>query len=174
MELCMYPLSVSALSYHCIKYVSIYPLKNLSLKETSPTPSFARYINSQSILTLIFELLQSNDILIITNKTNRLLKYQATFFWQPWLKLGVGLFPFSTVKLSYLHIHLQLCLATTTHSFKWLKINHIFRPNICKSWCLNTHLFPNDSDFNLFIMLIKQMKNDPIPVYVRGVISHNR
>ena len=45
--------------------------------------------------------------------------------------------------------HLKLCLATATHTFKWMKSTHVLfdlRLNICKSWCLNTNFIPNGSD----------------------------
>ena len=47
--------------------------------------------------------------------------------------------------------HLKLCFATAIHNFMWLKIIHICLirdPNISKSWCLNTHFYFNNCDFN--------------------------
>ena len=44
----------------------------------------------------------------------------------------------------------MLCLATATDNFQLAKISHAYlfnlRPNICKSWSLNVHVIPNNSD----------------------------
>ena len=46
---------------------------------------------------------------------------------------------------------LNLRLANATHNSKWLKITHLFnlRPNITKSWCVNTHFVPGNCDLTL-------------------------
>ena len=52
--------------------------------------------------------------------------------------------------------NLQLCLATVTHNAKMVTITHIrliFRPNICKSICINNRFIPNNCD-------LKQIRND--------------
>ena len=45
-------------------------------------------------------------------------------------------------------IYFYIYLATASHNFELLKITHLFnlRTNICKSWCLDTHFIPNNSD----------------------------
>ena len=46
--------------------------------------------------------------------------------------------------------HLKLCLATSTHNFKWVTITYIYLFNltqhICKYRCFNTHFVPNNSE----------------------------
>ena len=66
----------------------------------------------------------------------------------------------SPTTLFYLNFtHLKLCLATATHNIQ-VDGNYSYlinlRPNICKSWCLNTHFIPD----NWFNLVIKQIKNN--------------
>ena len=54
----------------------------------------------------------------------------------------------NALKLNTIFTHLKLCVATATHNFKSVKMLYLFTlgPNFCKSFCLNSHFVPDNSD----------------------------
>ena len=57
--------------------------------------------------------------------------------------------PLTTKVKKKILTHLTLWLAAATHNINSVKITHMcnnLKLNICKSWCLNTHFVPNNSN----------------------------
>ena len=64
------------------------------------------------------------------------------YITKSYLALWHGVISPFPAKLFYLNFQpLELCLATATHYFKWVKFTHI-----CLIWCLVMHFITNNSD----------------------------